>query len=85
MSKKVETFVGTEMEVIASVSRGYPGKGPSMDNAGGEPAEPPAVEDLYVGVIVYGRAIDITSLLSPKEVSRFETVCLDDAQDEDSD
>ena len=45
-----------------------------------DPAEPAEVEDLYVGVIIRGTSIDITSLLNDKQRTHFEDLCLEEAE-----
>ena len=80
-NKKVEFQVEVELEVQCSVTPEYPGKGPSMKHAGGEPPEPSEVEDLYVGVIIRGTAIDITSLLNEKQREWIEEKCFATATD----
>jgi len=42
--------------------------------------EPAEVEDLYVGVIIRGTSIDITSLLNDKQRTHFEDLCLEEAE-----
>lgn len=75
MNKKLAFNLDIELEITCSVTRAYPGRGPSMEHAGGEPAEPSEIEDLYVGAIIRGAAIDITSLLSPRQIEAIEEEC----------
>ena len=69
-----------EIEFNGTCIPGYPASGPSY-SSGGEPAEPPEVEDLYVGVIIKGTSIDITKLLNEKQRGYFEDMLLEDASD----
>jgi hypothetical protein len=71
-----------ELEVTCSVLPCCPGRGPSMAHAGGEPAEPSEVEDLYVGVIIGGTSIEITDKLPKKVRSRIVEECLERAEEE---
>lgn len=74
-----------ELEVTASISPGFPGRGPSMDNAGGDPPDPPEVEDLYVGIIIGGVSIDITDKLPEKVRDKIEEQCFENAVDDERD
>jgi hypothetical protein len=73
--RHVEFFLEPEGEVTATVTAGFPARYP-------EPAEPPEVEDLYVGVILFGTAIDVTHLLTPKQLARIREQCLEQAADD---
>lgn len=83
MGKKLEFWLELETEVSCSITPERPARGPSFDHAGGEPAEPSEIEDLYVGVIVGGRAIDITALLTPDQKRRFMEECRERANDKE--
>jgi len=47
-------YGGEKVRIAGSVSPGDPGKGPSMENAGGEPPTPPEVEDFQAFRLVDG-------------------------------
>jgi hypothetical protein len=71
MSKKVELNLEEEIEVCCSVTRAVKGDGPGA-YYGPTPDEPAEIEDLYVGVIIKGKTIDITNLLDEKQIAYFE-------------
>ena len=54
-----------------------------MMHSGGEPSDPPEVEDLYVGIIVNGTAIDVTDKLPEKVRNRIMDECLERAGDDE--
>jgi hypothetical protein len=82
MSKKVEfTLDGEEIEIAGSCQQGTKGRRASKFDAL-EPDEPPCVEDLYVGLIIGGTAIDITDRLNQKQRDYFEQKCFDEASDD---
>jgi hypothetical protein len=81
---QIEDF-DLELEVTASISPGFPGRGPSMAHAGGEPPEPAEVEDLYVGVIIGGVSIEITDKLPKKVRQRIEALCFEKAEEQEDD
>ena len=39
---------GESVRCVGHISASYPGRGPSMDNAGGEPPEPAEIEDVTI-------------------------------------
>lgn len=85
MAKQKSFSIELETEIIYSITRGYKGKGPSMEHAGGEPDEPPEVEDVYVGVIVKGTAIDITALLNKRQMESIVEECFENAESGEDD
>lgn len=80
-TKKIALNLEYEVEVCASVSPGHPGT--FRVGHGGSPPEGPEVEDLYVGVIIKGTTIDITSLLNQKQLEHIEELCFENAQEQD--
>jgi hypothetical protein len=46
-----------------------------------DPDEPPCVEDLFVGIVICGKTVDITKLLDPKQVCYFADLCMENALD----
>ena len=81
-AKEVYVFEDLETEVMAFVTPGCKARGPSYAS-GGEPEEPHLVEDLYVGVLIKGESIDITKLLSKKQLAYMEAKILERAEDLD--
>jgi hypothetical protein len=82
-SKKVEKFGEYEVEFSGTFQPGRPATGPSYSCAG-EPAEPAEVDDLYVGVIIKGTAIDITDKLNEKQVDHFTELLIEDAHEHEA-
>jgi hypothetical protein len=81
-SKKVEFQVEVELEVQCSVTPEVKGRRAHKFDPP-DPDEPSEVEDLYVGVIIRGTAIDITSLLNEKQREWIEEECFATAKDQD--
>ena len=42
------TYDGAPVRCTGSISPAYPGRGPSMENAGGDPPEPAEIEDFRI-------------------------------------
>lgn len=82
-NKQVSFYTEEEVEVTCSVSPGYRGRGPSMEHAGGEPAEPPEVEDLCVRLYFQGDWIDITDLLTSTQTSFVHEQCFNRAKEDE--
>lgn len=75
MSRKVELNLDAEIEIQATVTPGERGRrAHRYDQI--DPDYPATVEDVYVGVIIKGTAIDITALLNPKQLRGIEEECL---------
>lgn len=81
MSRKITFTREVEIEVMATVVPEYTPPRRGFDAP--EPTDPAEVQDLYVGVIIAGTAIDITKLLNPKQLAALEEECEMAAYDEE--
>ncbi len=65
---------GHTLFCTGEISPGYPGKGPSMDNAGGEPAEPPEIEDMEIYLVHEIKNGEKKRLLEDPQGKLFEAI-----------
>lgn len=64
--KRMELNIDAELELVCHISGG--------ENHALDPGSTREIEDLYVGVIIRGAAIDITHLLSSRQRAHLEEV-----------